>query len=82
MAQDTTPERDPIEEYWAAYGTASPCAYGKYPFRFIDNSRPTQPLLPLDLPREPDGWTSGRYAFAALVWGLIFMLLISLEAGI
>jgi hypothetical protein len=65
MAQDTTPERDPLEEYWHIY---SPKAY--------------QPLLPLDLPREQDGWTSGRYAFAALVWGLIFMLLISLEAGV
>jgi hypothetical protein len=64
MPQDTTQDRDPIEEYWATY------------------SRPVQPLLPLDWPVEQDGWTSGRYAFAALVWGLIFMLLISLEAGI
>ena len=63
MAQDTTPERDPVEEYWATY------------------SRPVQPLLPLDWPTEQNGWTSGRYAFAAIAWGLIFMLLVSIPAG-
>jgi hypothetical protein len=63
MAQDTTPERDPLEEYWATY------------------SRPVQPLLPLDWPTEQNNWTSGRYAFAAIVWGLIFMLLVSIPAG-
>lgn len=59
MTQEATPERDPIEEYWASYGKQSP-------FR-------------TDTPDSP--WVDGRYAFAAIAWGLIFMLLISAGAG-
>jgi hypothetical protein len=73
MAQDITPERDPIEEYWATH------------------SKPVQPYLDLrdEFGRTMDqiefaqtnSWANGRYAFAAIVWGLIFMLVFSLNVG-
>lgn len=67
MTQERLPEQDPLEAYWASYGKPSP-------FR-------SQPLLPLDWPEEPNRWTNGVYAFAALAAGLIIMVLLSIPAG-
>jgi hypothetical protein len=79
MAQDTTPERDPIEEYWATYGPTPRQvrheAFQHFMFEEIEKQEALKQL-------RADPWTNGKHAFAALVWGLIFMLLISLEAGI
>jgi len=67
MTQEAMPERDPIEEYWALYGKPSP-------FK-------SEPLLPFDWPEDTSPWADGRYAFAAILAGLLAMLLMSIPAG-
>jgi hypothetical protein len=89
MTQDTTAERDPIEEYWSAH-RGIPNSFERYGTG-LANAYPRQAWLDLrdEFGRTMDqvefaqtnGWVSGRYAFAALVWGLIFMLVISAGAG-
>lgn len=69
MKMDTIEDRDPIADYWATH----------------------RKQLWLDLRDEfgrtmdqvefahTDGWVNGRYAAAAVVWGLILMLVWSLS---
>ncbi len=46
-------------------------AHGNYRFRY---ERPAKSL------QDADPWCNGRYALAALVWGLIIMLVVSVMA--
>jgi hypothetical protein len=78
MSQDTTPERDPVEEYWASHGNrqirwVTP--------GFTDGTGQTAFEWFYEDQRREDPWCNGRYAFASIVWGLIFMLLVSIPAG-
>jgi hypothetical protein len=58
---------DPIDQFWAAHGPRS------YPlqtaFDWFDQR---------DIAKDP--WCNGRYALAALVWGLFIMLVVSVMA--
>lgn len=66
---DRIEERDPIEEYWAAHGPNSwTRPYSHQPG--FDWYEATQPV-------EADPWSNGRNSFAAIVLGLIAMLMVS-----
>ena len=63
MSMDTIAERDPIEEYWATHRREE-----QIPFAWFYEDQ-----------RRENPWCNGRYAFAAIVWGLISMLLLSVS---
>jgi hypothetical protein len=55
-----------------------------YPYDFIDPlekwEKELAELYPSPSPKD-DPWVNGRYAFSAIVWGLIIMLVFSLQVG-
>lgn len=67
MSQETIPARDPVEEWWDTYGDQS----WQRRFEELQRNHSSQ-----------DPWSNGRYALSALVWGLIFLCVFGLGAGV
>jgi hypothetical protein len=60
---------DPQAEYWATHGKKEPVSDPFVSRQWIDNTP------------DQDPWTNGRYALAAVVWGLIALVVIGVGAG-
>jgi hypothetical protein len=58
---------DPQAEYWATHKRKDEDPYASR--QWIDNTPNSDP------------WSNGRYALAALVWGLILMVVFGVGAG-
>jgi hypothetical protein len=64
MIQDSIPDRDPCEDYWATYTRDV----------WVSETRNHSPLV-------YDPWVNGRYALAAVAWGLIALVVLGYGAG-
>ena len=74
MTMEAIQERDPIEEYWATHKPRFVKGTG-----FTDGTGQTAFEWYYEDQRRENPWCNGRYAFAAIVWGLISMLLLSVS---
>jgi hypothetical protein len=90
MIQDNLPERDPLAEYWDIYGKRDLRVTGsnvkdlhakwmRDPLYVAEYEALAEEYAGHELAINP--WTSGRYALAVIVWGLIAMVVLSIPAG-
>jgi hypothetical protein len=71
-------KHDPIEEFWAVHG---PRSYQRQTdFDGLEVTFKPRRDQVADWRLKFDPWCNGRYALAALAWGLIFMLVVSVMA--
>lgn len=65
---------DPIDQFWVVHGPRS------YPLQTAFSWYEAASMKLAEARMVQDPWCNGRYALAALVWGLIIMLVISVMA--
>jgi hypothetical protein len=81
MNQDTLPERDLHAEYWATYHRQW-SVVEDYEREQARKNMAEKDVFYAELYRlAADPWTNGRYALAAVAWGLIALVVLGVGAG-
>jgi len=79
MSQETRSPIDVAGEYWATYNPKKAPEIEVSPDVVIEAA--TYPWATLASDAHLDPWCNGRYALAALVWGLIALVVLGIGAG-